>query len=416
MIIGEIGLLDTQSGAAFPSHQSRHNVRGWLTLPPERTRIYSLSALVLGELVAILLALAVARLIAPASPDWTAVSALDLPIWLGCCVACGLYRRSKSEPYERLRQRVFAVSLFISIQGVSDILSGDLTSGLPYCVALAVVLLLISFYIELFIGHKLVQVRLSKATATPSAEKRPDEISSARAGERPLSLSLATSLAITKSPREAEGCEKPNPAPLWSKRAIDLIIAVPVAILMLPIIGLMATVIKLIDPGPAFYSQDRIGRYGRTVRIFKIRSMYMDADQRLQTLLHSDPAAQAEWGRYFKLRYDPRILGRVGNFIRRSSLDELPQLWNIIRGDMALVGPRPLPAYHAGSFDEDFQRLRASLPPGLTGLSQILVRSDGDCDALRWYDLFYLENRSIWLDLYILLQTVPVVLSGKGAR
>jgi lipopolysaccharide/colanic/teichoic acid biosynthesis glycosyltransferase len=412
MIIGEIGLLDTQSGSALAPRQSRSNVIGWLTLPPEfaRRRLYSFSALALGELAANLLALAIAGLIAPASLDSHAVSTLALPIWLGCCVTCGLYREQAFNSYERLRQRVFAISLFISIKAVSDLLSGNQTNGVSYYVALAGVLLVASFYIELFIENKL-KIRLSKAPPTSRAESRLDENSTAKAGQRPLSLSLTT-----KFPREEKACEKRNPAPLWGKRAIDLIIAIPVAIISLPIIGLMAAAIKIIDPGPALYSQERIGRYGRTVRIFKIRSMYMNADQRLQVLLDSNPAARAEWDRYFKLRRDPRILGRVGNFIRRTSLDELPQLWNIIRGDMTLVGPRPLPAYHAESFDRDFQKLRASLTPGLTGLCQIMVRSDGDCDALRWYDRFYLENRSIWLDLYIVLQTVPAVLSGKGAR
>ena len=200
------------------------------------------------------------------------------------------------------------------------------------------------------------------------------------------------------------------------KRLLDLAVAIPVAIFLLPIIGVLVVAIKAIDPGPAIYIQNRIGHNGRAVTIFKIRSMHADAEQRLEQHLHHNPAARVEWEQYFKLRDDPRVLPVIGRFIRRSSLDELPQFWNIIRGDMSLVGPRPLPAYHVRSFDEKFQKIRASVTPGLTGLWQVSTRSNGDLETQKAQDLFYIQNRSIWLDLYILLQTVPAVLSGSGAR
>ena len=109
------------------------------------------------------------------------------------------------------------------------------------------------------------------------------------------------------------------------------------------------------------------------------------------------------------------MLPWVGSFLRRSSIDELPQIWNLIRGDMTLVGPRPLPDYHLDAFDGEFRRLRQSVVPGLTGLWQVAVRSDGDCATLRRLDSFYIKNRSPGLDLAILLRTVIVVLTGRGA-
>jgi lipopolysaccharide/colanic/teichoic acid biosynthesis glycosyltransferase len=188
------------------------------------------------------------------------------------------------------------------------------------------------------------------------------------------------------------------------KRAIDLVVAVALLLLAAPIIGLLALAIKLVDPGPAFYGQWRIGRYGRPIRILKLRTMYRDPDSRKQ------------WQRHFKLAHDPRILPHIGSLMRRASLDELPQLWNVIRGDMSLVGPRPFPAYHMDAFDPEFRALRATVPPGLTGLWQISSRSNGDLDVQRAEDSFYIKNRSLWLDLYILIATLPAVIGATGAK
>lgn len=207
-----------------------------------------------------------------------------------------------------------------------------------------------------------------------------------------------------------------RPLGISGKRALDLVVSLITGTCVLPIIGVACIAVKIIEPGPAFYVQKRVGRNGRIIQVIKIRSMYIGSEKLLEEYLRTNPAARGEWERHFKLRYDPRVLPVVGNFIRRSSIDELPQLWNVIRGDMSLVGPRPFPPYHVKIFDLEVQKKRGSVLPGLTGLWQISSRSDGDVDSQQEQDLIYVENQSAWLDLYILLKTVATVLSGKGAR
>jgi lipopolysaccharide/colanic/teichoic acid biosynthesis glycosyltransferase len=200
------------------------------------------------------------------------------------------------------------------------------------------------------------------------------------------------------------------------KRSVDLVIALPLALLSLPIVAALALAVTLVDRGPGLVVLERVGYRGTKLRLFKLRSMYRDADRRLETLLSHNSQARDQWQRFFKLHRDPRVLPFVGSFIRRSSLDELPQLWNVIRGDMSLVGPRPFPYYHSKCFDPKFQEARVSVLPGITGMWQVSSRSNGNLEMQRSQDLFYIRNWSIWLDAFLLLQTVPAVLSASGAK
>jgi Undecaprenyl-phosphate galactose phosphotransferase WbaP len=201
----------------------------------------------------------------------------------------------------------------------------------------------------------------------------------------------------------------------WIKRCLDLVVAIPLIILLSPLLLLLAAWIRLLSPGNPFYGQEREGLDGRRIRIWKLRTMYIDAGKRLEKLLERDPGARAEWQQYFKLKNDPRILPVVGRFLRKFSLDELPQLWNVIVGEMSVVGPRPFPSYHLEAFDEKFRALRHRVLPGVTGLWQVTARSDGDLGVQERLDTYYIRNWSVWLDLYLMARTFWVVVRGQGA-
>jgi len=199
------------------------------------------------------------------------------------------------------------------------------------------------------------------------------------------------------------------------KRLLDYFLGIPLTLLALPVVGLAALWIKRVSPGPAFFTQEREGYQGRVIRVYKLRTMYPDAEARLRRYLEENPQAREEWERYFKLKEDPRVLPGVGHLLRRTSLDELPQLFNVLKGEMSLVGPRPFPRYHLEKFNPGFRELRRSVLPGLTGLWQVSARSEGDLEVQEALDTYYIRNWSIWLDLYILARTVWVVLTRKGA-
>lgn len=197
---------------------------------------------------------------------------------------------------------------------------------------------------------------------------------------------------------------------LMFKSAMDRAIALPLFLLSLPVIAVAALWIKLSSRGPVFYCQTREG-----LAVWKLPTMRMDGEEILEQWFESNPLDRTHWNRHFKLKVDPRVLPGIGTFLRRTSLDELPQLWTILAGRMSLVGPRPLPDYHLDAFDEDFRRLRTRVLPGLTGLWQVSTRSEGDADVLQAMDTYYIRNWSPWLDLYILARTVTAVLFARGA-
>lgn len=199
------------------------------------------------------------------------------------------------------------------------------------------------------------------------------------------------------------------------KRTLDYALAIPLAILAAPCIALFALYIRAVSPGSPFFTQEREGYLGQPLRIWKLRTMYPDAEQRLYRFLAQNPTARDEWERYFKLKNDPRVLPGIGRFLRKTSLDELPQLWNVLKGQMSLVGPRPFPYYHVERFPPEFRALRQKVLPGLTGLWQVSARSDGDLQVQQALDTYYITNWSPWFDLYLLAKTAYVVLRGKGA-
>jgi lipopolysaccharide/colanic/teichoic acid biosynthesis glycosyltransferase len=202
---------------------------------------------------------------------------------------------------------------------------------------------------------------------------------------------------------------------LLIKSGIDYVVAVPLFLISLPILLVAAIVIRIVSPGSPFFTQEREGADGKLIRIFKLRTMYQDAEQQLEKHLAKNDLARIEWQQYFKLKKDPRILPFIGPLLRKTSLDELPQLWNVLRGDMSLIGPRPFPVYHLNQFTYEFRHLRRKVTPGLTGLWQVSARSDGDLAVQERLDTYYIRNWSVWLDILILAKTIRIVLTGKGA-
>ncbi|HEU4994778.1 MAG TPA: exopolysaccharide biosynthesis polyprenyl glycosylphosphotransferase [Gemmatimonadaceae bacterium] len=200
------------------------------------------------------------------------------------------------------------------------------------------------------------------------------------------------------------------------KRAFDLAVGTPLFLLSIPVIAVSALLVKIVSPkGPAFFTQSREAMNGRRMWMWKIRTMVPNADSALREYLDGNRSAREQWERHMKLERDPRIIRGIGHFLRRSSLDELPQLWNVVKGDMSLVGPRPFPGYHLNRFSDDFRNLRGQVPPGITGYWQVTQRSASNLDQQQASDAYYIYNWSLWLDLWIMFRTAGVVLSGRGA-
>jgi exopolysaccharide biosynthesis polyprenyl glycosylphosphotransferase len=195
------------------------------------------------------------------------------------------------------------------------------------------------------------------------------------------------------------------------KRGFDLAISSAMLLVLSPVLALVALAIRLDSPGAAIYRQPRRGRNGSTFQIAKFRTMYVGAEARRDTVLHLNEVD----GPLFKVKngQDPRVT-RIGSFLRRTSLDELPQLWNVVRGDMSLVGPRPFVVYEADLIT-GWARRRLDMTPGITGLWQVLGRNDMPFEDMVKLDYLYVTNWSLWWDLKLLCQTIPVVLGKRGA-
>ncbi len=194
------------------------------------------------------------------------------------------------------------------------------------------------------------------------------------------------------------------------KRGFDAVASLLLLLLLSPLLLLLALLIRLEDGGPVLFVQTRVGKWGRHFNMFKFRSMYLDAEPRLRGLLAQN---QHHEGVTFKMKNDPRIT-RVGKWLRRLSLDELPQLVNVLTGDMSLVGPRP-PVPHEVAVYSAAERRRLMTTPGLTCLWQIGGRAEIDFSGQVQLDIEYIESQSFWGDVKILLKTIPTVLSGRGA-
>jgi lipopolysaccharide/colanic/teichoic acid biosynthesis glycosyltransferase len=386
----------------------------------------------------------------------------SLPVLIGVFWVSRLYNSPGLAPGERLRARVVGTLAFVVMFLV---VSGQFLDSRAWMgtACQGILIFLFGYYAEALTRHALISRRLWGAptvfTGTGDAIEEARLLLSAvpELGLRPVGRGEAqgvdgSEIEFIVVPNKRDFARMSNPARFvadaprilllqkghgpanpgtlnlaggrninarWNramKRTIDLAIGVPAALIALPVIGVLALLIKAFSPGPAFYEQTRVGFRNRAFRVVKLRTMHHDAERFLVHYLQSNEAARLEWEHFCKLSHDPRILPCIGNIIRRMSLDELPQLLQVVRGDISLIGPRPFPTYHTDLFDPKFQRLRSSVPAGLTGFWQVSSRSNGDIEAQKAQDLYYIRNWSIWLDLYILLQTVPAVVGARGDR
>lgn len=197
------------------------------------------------------------------------------------------------------------------------------------------------------------------------------------------------------------------------KRVFDIMCCLPGVILLSPVFAIISLMIYISDPGPIIFAHKRIGKNGKPFDCYKFRSMIADAENVLEQYLKDNPAAREEWEKDFKLKNDPRVT-KIGAFLRKTSLDELPQLINVIKGEMSLVGPRPIVEAEIekyGIFFKDF----AMVTPGITGVWQVNGRSDTTYDERVSMDSWYVHNWSLWLDIWYLIKTFKVVLQRKGA-
>lgn len=217
------------------------------------------------------------------------------------------------------------------------------------------------------------------------------------------SKSLPTATAVVESPGKLAAL---------SRRGFDIFGALMLVIVFSPVI-IGVSIALAISRGPVVFCQTRVGRGGRQFKVFKFRTMVPDAPQVLAKLMESDPAIREEWEKHFKLKSDPRVTP-IGRLLRKTSLDELPQLWNVLKGDMGLIGPRPVEPFEMVKYGR-YARFYYCQKPGLTGLWQVSGRSDTSYSRRIALDYYYVKNRSLSLDINILVRTVGVVLFSRGA-
>jgi len=198
-----------------------------------------------------------------------------------------------------------------------------------------------------------------------------------------------------------------------SKRAFDIIVGSLLILLLAPLLLLLVILIRIESPGAALFAHRRLGKNGVPFNCYKFRSMVMNAQELLPQLLEDNPELQEEWNRDFKLKHDPRVT-RIGRILRQTSLDEIPQLINVLKGEMSLVGPRPIIAEEMERFG-DAARDYMMVLPGITGLWQVSGRSDIDYQERVLMESWYVRNWSLWLDISLLFRTIGIVVNRKGA-
>lgn len=198
------------------------------------------------------------------------------------------------------------------------------------------------------------------------------------------------------------------------KRAFDILFSLFALLLTGPFLLLLGVLVTLTSSGHAIYGHRRVGRGGKAFRCYKFRTMYLDADKRLELLLASDPLLKEEWDKNHKLKNDPRVTP-LGKFLRKTSLDEFPQFWNVLKGDLSIVGPRPVVYQELTKFYGEQASHVLSVRPGLTGPWQISGRSNVSYAERVRMDVDYVNNRNFLLDLTIIIKTIPAMLSSRGA-
>lgn len=198
------------------------------------------------------------------------------------------------------------------------------------------------------------------------------------------------------------------------KRTFDIIFSVLVLFFAFPLFISLAILVRLSSKGPAIYAHERVGRAGKPFKCFKFRSMYPDADVRLKELLAKDPLLKAEWDQNHKLKNDPRITP-IGRFIRKTSLDELPQFLNVLKGDLSVVGPRPVVQAEVVKHLKEKAPKILSIRPGLTGIWQVSGRSNTSYHERILLDEKYVDTHNFWLDLKLIAKTLPAMLASRGA-